>query len=64
VEPTEAQYLILNALETLGLIVYSLYDPDRGVWYIATPSLVLPIARILPDGEIAPVTPEEYEPNE
>lgn len=56
-EPTEEQYLILNALDTLALLG-NVYDPDRGVWYIETPSRILPIARILPNGEIFPATPE------
>jgi hypothetical protein len=54
VEPTESQYLIINALQTLDLLEYDFYDPDRGEWYIATPSLVLPIAMILSTGDIVP----------
>lgn len=53
-EPTEAQFLIVNALQTLDLIEYEFYHRDNGDWYIATPSLVLPIAIILPTGEITP----------
>lgn len=53
-EPTESQYLIVNALQTLDLLEYDLYDQDRGEWYIATPSPVLPISIILPDGDIIP----------
>ena len=53
-EPTEEQYLILNALETLNLIEYDFYDSENGDWYIATPSPILPISIILPNGEIIP----------
>lgn len=54
-EPTEEQYLILNALETLGLLEHNFYDEDDGSWYIRTPSPILPIARLLPNGDITPV---------
>ena len=57
-EPTEEQYLIINALDTLGLLGSSFYDPEEGAWYIDTPSPILPIAKILPNGEIIPITPE------
>ncbi|OCR02833.1 hypothetical protein BCD67_15640 [Oscillatoriales cyanobacterium USR001] len=53
-EPTEAQYLIVNALQTLNLVEYDFYDPENGDWYIATISYVLPIAIILPTGDIVP----------
>ena len=53
-EPSEAQYLIINALDTLDLLENSLYDEDSGNWYINTPSSVLPIAMILQDGDIVP----------
>ena len=53
-EPTEAQYLIINALETLDLLEWRLYDEETGRWRIHTPSLVLPIAIILPNGDIVP----------
>ncbi len=53
-EPSEAQYLIINALETLGLLEWRLYDEITGYWRIHTPSLVLPIAYVLPDGDIVP----------
>lgn len=53
-EPTEEQYLIINALQTLGLVEYDFYDLDNGDWYIATPSPVLPISIVLPDGDIVP----------
>lgn len=53
-EPTESQYLIINALQTLGLLEYDFYDQDRGEWYIATPSTVLPISMILLNGDIVP----------
>ena len=48
-EPTEAQYLVMNALQTLDLLVNSVYDEDIGIWYIETLSPVfipgLPDAR-------------------
>ncbi len=51
-EPKEAQYLVINALQTLELLLGDAFDSDDGVWYIRTPSPVLPIARLMPDGEI------------
>jgi hypothetical protein len=54
VEPTEAQYLIINALETLELLLWRLYDEDTGYWLIQTYSTLLPIAYVLPDGDIVP----------
>jgi hypothetical protein len=54
VEPTEEQYLIINALQTLGLVEYDFYDSDNGDWYIATLSPVLPISIVLPNGDIVP----------
>jgi hypothetical protein len=54
VEPTEAQYLIINALETLALLQQRTFDRDTGNWYIRTSSPVLPIAMILPSGDIVP----------
>ena len=53
-EPSESQYLIINALQTLNLLEYDLYDQDRGEWYIATLSLVLPVSIILQNGDIVP----------
>ncbi len=53
-EPTESQYLIINALQTLGLLEYDFYDEDRGEWYIATANTVLPISMILFNGDIVP----------
>jgi hypothetical protein len=41
-EPTEQQYLVLNALETLGLLEGMFYDEERGIYYITTPSPILP----------------------
>lgn len=58
-ERTEAQYLVFNALETLSLIRRDFYDEETGVWYLETLSPVLPIARLMPTGEILPV---ELEP--
>lgn len=57
-EPTEEQYLILNALDTSYLLGERFYDEETGVWFIETPSPVLPIARILQNGEIVPIEPE------
>ena len=55
-EPIEAQYVVLNALETLGLLAGMFYDQDKGFWYITTSSLVLPTALLLQNGEIAPIS--------
>ena len=55
-EPTEAQYLIVNALETLEFLEWRLYDETTGLWRIQTSSPVLSVAYILPNGEI--VLPE------
>jgi hypothetical protein len=54
-EPTEAQYLVVNALQTLDLLFNSVYDKDTGIWYIETPSPALPLACLMNDGEIQPV---------
>ncbi|PIG90519.1 hypothetical protein [Gloeocapsopsis sp. IPPAS B-1203] len=54
VEPTDAQYLILNALETLDLLQFRLYDENTGIWLIITASSVLPRAYLLPSGDIVP----------
>lgn len=53
-EPTEAQYLILNALETLELLQFRLYDQSTGDWLIITPSPVLPLSSLKPNGDIVP----------
>ena len=53
-EPTEAQYLIVNALETLEFLEWRLYYEITGLWRIQTSSIVLPVAYILPNGEIVP----------
>lgn len=53
-ESTESQYLVINALQALDLIEYEFYDGDSGDWYIATPNPILPIAVILPNGEVTP----------
>jgi hypothetical protein len=52
VEPTEEQYLIIQALDTLELIGSHFFDGETGDWYIQTPSPILPHAIILPDGSI------------
>ncbi|BAZ53668.1 hypothetical protein I8748_23655 [Nostoc sp. CENA67] len=54
-EPSEAQYLIINALQTLELMTYNTYEADRGLWFIATLSPVLPVAVITQDGDIFPI---------
>ncbi|MCC5599629.1 hypothetical protein [Nostoc favosum] len=51
-EPTEEQYLVINALEALNLLVWRLYDEDTGYWHIQTHSTVLPLATILRNGEV------------
>jgi hypothetical protein len=64
VEPSEEQYLIVNALETLGFLDYQLYDRDTGNWYIETPSSNLPRAAITQSGEIYPSEwVQNYDPN-
>ena len=55
-EPTEAQYLVLNALEALGLLEGMFYDEEKGFYYISTPSSVLPTALLMQNGEIAPTS--------
>jgi hypothetical protein len=56
-EPSEAQYLIINAIDTLALLENTVYDEDNQIWYISTHSPVLPLAMLLANGEITPVTP-------
>lgn len=51
-EPTEAQYLILNALETLELLQFRLYDESTGDCLIITPSRILSVASLKPNGDI------------
>ncbi len=53
-EPTEAQYLILNALETLELLQFRLYDESTGDWLLITPSTVLPLSSLKQNGDIVP----------
>lgn len=45
------QYLIINALDTLDLIIWKIYDEEKGFWYIRTPSRVLPRAALLQNGD-------------
>lgn len=54
-EPSEEQYLILNALVTLDLLGANFYDEDTGDWYIHTPSPVLPNSIIRQNGDIVPI---------
>jgi len=58
VEPSEDQYLIINALDTLELLGYNFYDENTGIWYIETPSPILSISKIFQNGEISPISPE------
>ncbi len=51
-EQTEAQYLVYNALETLGFVQRDIYDWTTGVWYVETHGRLLPFCRLMPDGEI------------
>ncbi len=53
-EPSEAQYLIITALDTLGFLIYHLYDRETGNWYIETSSNVLQRSVILQTGDIYP----------
>lgn len=50
----QAQYLIINALETLELLEWRLYDEETGFWRIQSPSPVLPTAFVLPNDDIVP----------
>lgn len=63
-EPSSEQYLIINALQTLELINYDWYENERGLWFIITPSLSLPTAVILRDGDIYPLNwVQDYDNN-
>jgi hypothetical protein len=55
VEPSDEQYIIINALETLAFLIYQLYDRDTGNWYIETSSTNLPRSVITQTGEIYPI---------
>lgn len=57
VEATEAQYIILNALETLGLLRDYRYDEDTGIFFIITLSPILPLAMLQQDGDVTHVEP-------
>ena len=37
-EPSDEQYLVINALQTLELLERYLYEQDRGLWFIETPA--------------------------
>lgn len=54
-EPSEAQYLIINALDTLDLLSSNFYDEDTGDWYMQTPSSTLPNSIIRQNGDIVPL---------
>jgi hypothetical protein len=63
-EPSNEQYLIINALQTLELINYDWYESERGVWFIATPSGTLATAVILRNGDIYPINwVQDYDKN-
>ena len=51
-EPTEARYSVLNALETLDLLQFRMYDEEGGFWVLLTISLVLLRSYLLQNGEI------------
>ncbi|MFB2937146.1 hypothetical protein ACE1B6_18020 [Aerosakkonemataceae cyanobacterium BLCC-F154] len=56
-EPTEEQYLVLNALDTLALLRDYRYDEDTGIFIIITLSPVLPLAILRPNGEVTLIEP-------
>ncbi|HLO50616.1 MAG TPA: hypothetical protein VK211_19520 [Kamptonema sp.] len=59
------QYLIINALDTLDLLIWRIYDEEKGFWYIRTPSRVLPRAALLQNGDIVPLAAvENYDETE
>lgn len=48
------QYLVFNALETLGLLVFNFYDVSTGTWFLEiSPSL--PFCRLMSNGEVLPL---------
>ncbi|MCU0536323.1 MAG: hypothetical protein MUD14_20750 [Hydrococcus sp. Prado102] len=55
-EPSEDQYLIINALDTLMLLSANFYDEDTGDWYINTSSPILPNAILQQNGDIVPIS--------
>lgn len=57
IDPTEEQYLTLNGLDTLALLIDYRYDEDTGIFIIRTLSPVLPLAMLRQDGEITPIEP-------
>lgn len=54
-EPTEEQFLVFNALDTLQLLRRDFYDAQSKVRYLETLSPILPLPRLMPDGEILPM---------
>lgn len=54
-DPTEEQFLVFNALDTLQLPRPDFFDAQRSIWYVETLSPILPLARLMPDGEILPL---------
>lgn len=56
-EPTEEQYLILNALETLAILIDYRYDEETGLFFIRTISPILPLSILGRDGDILSIEP-------
>lgn len=54
-EPTEEQFLVFNALDTLQLLRRDFYDAQSSVWYLETLGPVLPLCRLMSGGEILPL---------
>jgi hypothetical protein len=54
-EPSNEQYLIINVLDSLELLLGNIYNENTGTWYIRTPSPILPTAVIMRNGEVYPV---------
>ncbi len=54
-EPTDAQFLIINALEMLEVLIQQTFDPETNNWYILTLSEDLPMAMIVPSGKVVGV---------
>ncbi len=51
-KPTDTQYLIFQALNSLMLIRLDAFDTDTGIWHIWVLSPATNIAKILPNGAI------------
>jgi hypothetical protein len=59
IEPTEEQYIVVNALETLGLLIENRYDQESGLWYLYTLSPLVPFSVLMQNGEITTIEPME-----